>query len=251
MTANDRPQPASADVVKIASPMIEAIEHAWAAIRANHPDLPPVVVIMGGGLVPGGIKLGHWAADTWAHREHNTENALDAGAEAAARYSELFVGAEGLARQPHEVLATLLHEAAHGLAHARKIQDTSRQGRWHNARFATLAAEVGITVTKDPKIGYSITSIPDETTERYMGTIMELSLAITHVRALPAMVKVTAPADPVPVGGGVAVAPAPVRRRPGARCSDECGREVHIARKDLAEAAIVCGRCLTPFAYRD
>jgi len=247
MTANDRPQPASADVVKIASPMIEAIEHAWAAIRANHPDLPAVVVIMGGGIVPGGIKLGHWAADTWAHREHNTENALDAGADAAQRYSELFVGAEGLARQPHEVLATLLHEAAHGLAHAREIQDTSRQGRWHNARFAALAAEVGITVTKDPKIGYSITSIPDETTAKYMGTIMELSLAITHVRALPAMVKITAPADPVPVGGGVAVAPAPVRRRPGATCG--CGREVHIARAALAEAPIICGKCLEPFTY--
>jgi hypothetical protein len=31
------------------------------------------------------------------------------------------------------VLGTLLHEAAHGLAQARSIQDTSRQGRYHTA----------------------------------------------------------------------------------------------------------------------
>jgi hypothetical protein len=232
----------------ISSPMISAIERAWEAIRAHHPELPHVVVIMGGGLVPGGLKLGHFAADRWAHREQGTENALDVGPAAAQRYSELFVGGEGLARQPHEVLATLLHEAAHCLAHVRGIRDTSRQGRWHNRRFAELAAELGITAAKDDKIGYSITSIPDETVARYMGTIMELGLALTHIRTLPAMVKIDQPATPAPVGGGVAVAPAPVRaKRPGATC--DCGREVHIARAVLAEAPIICGRCLAPFAY--
>ena len=191
MTNTDRPAPAPLDdAARIGSKTITAIEHAWAAIRANHPELPEIVVIMGGGLVPGGLKLGHFARDIWAHREAGTDNALDVGAEAAVRRSELFVGAEGLARQPHEVLATLLHEAAHALAHVRGIQDTSRQGRWHNRRFAELAGEVGITVTKDARIGYSITAITDETVTRYMGTIMELELALTHVRALPALVKV-------------------------------------------------------------
>ncbi|MFD1534873.1 hypothetical protein [Pseudonocardia aurantiaca] len=34
------------------------------------------------------------------------------------------------------------HEkAAHALAHVRGIKDTSRQGRWHNARFKALAEE--------------------------------------------------------------------------------------------------------------
>lgn len=238
---------------QIGSKTITAIEHAWHAIRANHPELPEIVVIMGGGLVPGGLKLGHFARDIWAHREHNTENALDVGAEAAVRRSELFVGAEGLARQPHEVLATLLHEAAHALAHVRGIQDTARQGRYHNREFAKLGDEVGLIITKDTaprgrNIGYSITAIKDETVAAYIGTIAELELALTHVRTLPALVKVTAPADPAPVGGGVAVAPAPVRaRRPGATCG--CGREVHIARAALAEAPIICGKCLEPFAY--
>jgi hypothetical protein len=239
------PAPATAP---ISSPMIGAIERAWEAVRANHPELPHVVIIMGGGLVPGGIKLGHFAADRWAHREQGSENALDVGPAAAETYSELFVGGEGLARQPHEVMATLLHEAAHCLAHVRGIQDTSRQGRWHNRAFATLAAEMGITVEKDRKIGYSITSIPDETVAKYMGTIMELELALTHIRTIPAMAKIVQPVTPAPVGGGVAVAPAPVRaKRPGATC--DCGREVHIARAALAEAAILCGLCMSPFTY--
>lgn len=54
------------------------------------------------------------------------------------RWAEVFVGGEGLARGPADVLATLLHEAAHALAHVRGIQDTSRQGRWHNAQFKAL-----------------------------------------------------------------------------------------------------------------
>jgi hypothetical protein len=46
----------------------------------------------------------------------------------------------------------------------------------------------------------------------------------------------------------VAITPAPVRaKRPGAVC--DCGREVHIARAALAEAPIICGLCLAPFAY--
>jgi hypothetical protein len=45
-------------------------------------------------------------------------------------------------------LATLLHEAAHGLAHVRKIPDTSRQGRYHNRRYQVLAEELGLDVAE-------------------------------------------------------------------------------------------------------
>jgi len=251
MADNTAPAPRHSDTA-IASPMISALEHAWTAIRANHPELPPIVIIMGGGLVPGGLKLGHFAADRWGHREANSDNALDVGADAAKVYAELFVGGEGLARQPHEIMATLLHEAAHCLAHVRGIQDTSRQGRWHNRHFAALAAEVGISVEKDKSIGYSITSIPDETVMTYIDVIATLSAALVHVRKLPSMISLTAP-TPAPVGGGDAgalpVTPAPVRRRPGAVCG--CGREVHIARAALAAGEILCGLCNEPFAYAD
>lgn len=38
------------------------------------------------------------------------------------------MGGEGLARGPVEVLGTLLHEAAHAVAHVRGIKDTSLPG---------------------------------------------------------------------------------------------------------------------------
>jgi hypothetical protein len=250
MADNTAPAPRPSDATAIASPMIAVLETAWDAIRVNHPELPRVIVIMGSGIVSSnGIKVGHFHAEQWGHREANTENALDVGAEAAVRYSELFVGGEGLARQPHEIMATLLHEAAHCLAHVRGIQDTSRQGRWHNREFAKLAAEVGINVERDKRIGYSITSIPDETCMTYMDTILLLTTGLQHIRVMPAMVEVPTPA---PTGGGTGtrtISPAPVIRRRGALCQCDVPREVHIARAALAEAPILCGMCLAPFAY--
>ncbi len=53
------------------------------------------------------------------------------------------ISGEGLARTAREVLGTLLHEAAHALAAARGITGTSRQGRYHNRKFATFADRAG------------------------------------------------------------------------------------------------------------
>ena len=62
------------------------------------------------------------------------------------------ISGEGLARTPREVLGTLLHEAAHALAAARGITDTSRQGRYHNKKYAALAAELGLDVAEDSRL---------------------------------------------------------------------------------------------------
>ena len=253
MANTPAPAPLPSDATAIASPMISVLENVWDMIRANHPELPRVIVIMGSGLVSNGIKVGHFHAEQWGHREADTENALDVGADAAVRYSELFVGGEGLARQPHEILATLLHEGAHCLAHVRGIQDTSRQGRWHNRKFAELAAEMGINTERDARIGYSITSIPDETVAKYMDAILLLTTGLQHVRVMPAMVEIPT-AAPVTTGGDAGtgtrtISPTPVVRRKGAKCRCDVPREVHISRAALAEAPIICGICFGPFAY--
>ena len=101
--------------------IVNAIEYAWQAIQANHDDVPDVIVTMGAGATVRGLKLGHFAAKKWQKGE--------------TVLCELFVGGEGLERGAKGVLGTLLHEAAHGVAHVRDIQDTSRQGRYHNAKF--------------------------------------------------------------------------------------------------------------------
>src|SRR6266700_2169878 len=102
-----------------ASVLVAALERAWTAIRARHPQVPEVVMAVASGSVGrrGELKLGHFADRRWTVT--------------TAERPELFVGGEGLAAGAVEVLGTLLHEAAHGLAATRGIQDTSRQGRYH------------------------------------------------------------------------------------------------------------------------
>ncbi|GAA1840913.1 hypothetical protein GCM10009836_20310 [Pseudonocardia ailaonensis] len=144
--------------------MIRALERAWSAIRARHPEIPAVVIVVGAGSGTGPeLKLGHFAAMRWgADPDETAADGLKPD-----RLPEVFVGGEGLARGPADVLATLLHEAAHALAHVRGIKDTSRQGRWHNAKFKALAEELGIAVTKDPKIGWSPTTLHNEMRRSY------------------------------------------------------------------------------------
>ena len=72
--------------------MVAALEQAWAATRARHPDVPPVVVVLGAGSIgapSGRLRLGHFAAMRWAD-----------GAGEGERLAEVFVGGEGLARGP-------------------------------------------------------------------------------------------------------------------------------------------------------
>jgi hypothetical protein len=66
----------------------------------------------------------------------------------------------------------------HGLAHARKLGDTSRQGRYHNRRYATLARELGLDVTHLQPIGWSTTSVPEPTAARYTEVLAELGAAL-------------------------------------------------------------------------
>src|SRR4051795_12048327 len=96
-----------------ASQLVGALEFVWSAIQDRHPDVPNVVVTLGAGSIgvpKDALKLGHFAADRWAGPE--------------VTVAELFVGGEGLNRGATNVLATLLHEAVHGVAHVRQVKDT-------------------------------------------------------------------------------------------------------------------------------
>ena len=137
-----------------ASVLVAALEHAWQTIRTRHPQVPEAVLVVASGSEGKRLNLGHFAPHRWQVN--------------GADRHEVLVGGEGLHRGPTDVLATLLHEAAHGLAKARSIQDTSRQGRYHNRRYATLAHELGLDVAYQDPIGWSATSVPDPTATRYV-----------------------------------------------------------------------------------
>ena len=205
--------------------MVAALEAAWAAIRARHPEVPAVVLLLGAGSIgspAGSLRLGHFAAMRW--------HGPDGSQAVRERLPEVFVGGEGLKRGPVDVLGTLLHEAAHALAHVRGIKDTSRQGRWHNARFKALAEELGIEVTKDPRIGWSPTTVATATREAYADVTALLGAALRLHRTAE-----------LGAGDGKAKKPS----QPACVC--ECGRRIRVAKSVLAAGPILCGVCGTEF----
>ncbi len=199
-----------------ASVLVATLERAWAQIRRRHPQVPEVVMAVASGSIGrrGELKLGHFAERRWT---------VD-----AAERPELFVGGEGLAAGAVEVLGTLLHEAAHGLAAARGVQDTSRQGRYHNRRYAALARELGVTVGTAGSRGWTATAVPAETTTVYAAVIDDLARALVLWRRAEH-----------PSGGRRA------NNLLAAVCG--CGRRIRAARSTLAEAPVLCGRCGGPF----
>ena len=143
--------------------VVMGLEKAYEDIRARHPDAPPVVIALAGSR----SRRGHFAANRWERNESGV--------------AELFIAGERLRDGAQGVLATLLHETAHGLASTRGIPDTSRGGRYHNRRYKLLAEEVGLHVERAPSIGWSDTSLTPETIDDYASDIGRVDRGAAHV----------------------------------------------------------------------
>jgi hypothetical protein len=202
-----------------ASLLVAAMEHTWQTIRTHHPHVPEAVLVVASGAEGKRLNLGRFAPHRWQVN--------------GADRHEVLVGGEGLQRGPVDVLGTLLHEAAHGLAQARGIQDTSRQGRYHNRRYATLAGELGLKVASVPPIGWSATTVPDPTAATYAEQLNELAAALVLWRRQEHRLG-TGPRS---------------RNLLAATCG--CGRRIRVAKTTLAEAPILCSRCNQPFQPDD
>jgi hypothetical protein len=198
-----------------ASLLVAGLEHAWQTIRTRHPDVPEAVLVVASGSEGKRLNLGHFAPHRWQVNGNDRH--------------EVLVGGEGLHRGPLEVLGTLLHEAAHGLAQARQVQDTSRGGRYHNRRYATLARELGLEAASVKPIGWSATTVPQHTANAYAGQVEELQAALVLWRRHEHR-----------IGTGT-------RSRNLLACTCPCGRRIRAAKATLAEAPIVCGLCAQPF----
>jgi hypothetical protein len=161
------------------SAVVIMMEKVWTRIRENHPELPDVVIVTGSGSGSDGLTWGHFRADGWKVVQEEG---------AAIHLNEMFMAGETMAKGARQVLQTMLHEGAHALARLREIQDTSRQHRWHNAKFRTLAEEMGLEykATKaDDKIGFSAVTLTEETLKEYADLLAELDKEISLVVSLP------------------------------------------------------------------
>ncbi|MCX4597460.1 hypothetical protein OG819_50190 [Streptomyces sp. NBC_01549] len=132
----------------------------------------------------------------------------------------------------------LLHEAAHGIAAARHVRDTSRAGRYHNRRFLAIAEELGLDHPQQPhpSSGFSSATLTPATERRYRPTIERLQYVLkTHLAAM------TADTSRIFRGPAARHHPSPAGARVKAIC--DCGRNVRIVASVLARAPIVCGGC--------
>jgi hypothetical protein len=253
------------------SRLIGAIEAFWLDVRDGIdgcPDLPAVAITIGMGSDPrhpGRLRAGHFAAERWhtgrkagGPPPHSVAARLASIAEGssvldARPIHEVFVAGELLAGGPRSVLATVLHEAAHALARARGIADTSRTGRYHNGQFRALAEELGLSVEQVDRIGWSGTSWNDTLDLRYEAHVSAVEAAITGWRiyesAAPAVL--VPPEKGTETAGGEDEGAGPGRQ--GARkagrvlASCGCGRSFRIALGVLAQGPITCGTCGLPF----
>lgn len=118
-------------------PVIDALEQAHGhfnrALFGGRLARVPVITVQ---------TRGRRAALGWYGREHWING--------AGNLAELNLSAEDLKRDPADVLLTLAHEMVHQAAHEGDVQDCSRGGRYHNRRFAELAARAGLTVPTEP-----------------------------------------------------------------------------------------------------
>jgi hypothetical protein len=146
----------------------------------------------------------------------------------------VLVSGEGLQRGPVDVLGTLLHEAAHGLAHARTIATPAAKAATPTGRYANLAQELGLDVAHLQPIGWSATSVPEPTAARDVEVLAELAEALVLWRRAE---------QAAAAGTG--------RSRNALACSRPCGRRIRVARSVLQLAPILCGACAQPFEPED
>ena len=199
------------------SDLVREIETTWVEIQARHPDVPAVVATLASSGEGRRLRrvLGHFASERW----HVADGQV----------AELFVAGELLASGGQRIMVVLLHEATHGVAHTRQVSDTSgRANRYHNHRFARIAGELGLEMTRDSWRGYVDDRLSPEATEQWADAIARLEAAAASHRKI-----IRAPRQPSPSGALLA------------RC--KCGRRIRVAPTVLAVAPIRCGRCKTAF----
>jgi hypothetical protein len=204
----------------VASTILKVLEDIWLEIRRWNPEIPAVVIIIASGTDGKHPRWGHHAPDRW-----NV---------AGEQLTEIMISGEGLRRTAREVLATLLHEAAHALAHARGIKDTSRQGRYHNTKFKKCAEELGLAVEHDDNFGWSVTTITPATELAYASQLQALADAMTLWRH-----------------GETTAGPKARRNTNLIAAICPCGRSIRVAASTLAEAPITCQACDQDFQAKN
>lgn len=200
--------------------IIDAVDKIIEKARELHDDIPEkLVVVMDSGKRKTSMIHGHFAKLSWDQDYH-----------------EIKLGTESLARGAVPTLGTVLHELSHAIAFERGVQDTSNKGRYHNGKFREIGLSMGIELEKVGTIGWSSTTVPESTIEKYGDLVEALAGSITTYRkGYQAIV--------APKGG----AEKPTKSRPKMVCG--CHEPIAVTEKwfeDIGQYA-TCGNCSQAF----
>lgn len=195
-----------------------ALERCWTAIRTVHQDVRDAAMVVY--LHERGDRRGHFWQDSWLTREND-------------KLDEVHISSHILNQGSESVFRTLLHEACHSVAAFRGIQETSRQGRYHNRRFADLATELGLVVGKSPSDGCVTLYLTDEARGQYINAMADLGIALSLWQSLGAH-------------NGQGDAHGRHNTSVKLRCP-QCRRIIRASRACVDVGPISCGVCLTWF----
>lgn len=166
---------------------------------------------------------------------------------------ELFINADRRLLHPgvsgaENTLVTLLHEACHAWAQANGIQDTSRQGRWHNRKFTDLARKIGLVAEPDGRIGHTTPSLTSWARNEYADLLSELESGLVLAREPRQGRRLTGPGSGQPPSGVGVVSP--FSQYVSASCGCQVnGRPVTIRiAKGYWPRIIFCDECQSPFS---
>lgn len=111
-------------------------------------------------------------------------------------FYEINICAEHLARPFEQVAETLLHEMVHLYNLQIGVQDTSRNGTYHNKKFKETAEQHGLDVGKDPKYGWTITTL-DAEARAFVDSLQDKKFNFTEstCRKFPVCQKPNSPAE--------------------------------------------------------
>lgn len=200
------------------STLTAALERCWTAIRTIHPHARPAVICVY--LHSQGNRRGHYLEDGWTLRDKG-------------KADEVHVSSHILSEGAESVFRTLLHEACHSVAVARGIQDTSRQGRYHNYDFAKLASELGLLTQPSKEIGYVTLNLAPGAIVTFENALSELEDSLEMWQGLRQV---------APNVGSLKTRNNSIK----AVCPD-CGRIVRMSAKSYNFGPILCVPCGTVF----
>lgn len=154
------------------SGITKTLEYAWSAVQKVHPEVRDAVLVVY--MHPKGDRRGHWAPESWTV----TAEELAGDGETVRtedRIDEVHLSSHVLSQGGRSIMETVVHEAVHSAARSRGIKDVSRQGRWHNKKFAIMADEFGLQVQRDKKVGHRTPDLTEEAVAIYQEAIMWLN----------------------------------------------------------------------------